>query len=139
MAVRKVRLCHHPDHLHAEHYLLLQDWLNLIEQGKQACVDKMIEMCQDLYLNGLETRFKKHLFGPVYELKRRTPIGGARVYFFSTNQDEFVLVHGECKKESKADIGLLNDVADVLEAYERKMPRLLNPIKEGGNGKRKSK
>jgi hypothetical protein len=120
-------LCKHPDRLEAKRFLLIDDWLELIAKGKQGCVNKMIEMCKDLHQNGLGTRFKKHLFGPVYELKSRTPLGGARVYFFVTDQNEYVLVHAECKKEKQADIHLLNDTAEVVTAYESETPGLLNP------------
>lgn len=129
MAKSRLRLCKHPDRLNAERFLLIEDWLELIRKGKQGCVNKMIEMCSDLHLNGLETRFKKHLFGPVYELKSRTPIGGARIYFFVIEEQQCVLVHAECKKEDKADVGLLNDVADIVAAYEKDTPGLLNPQK----------
>lgn len=81
----------------------------------------------------MDTRFKKHLFGPVFELKSRTANGGARVYFFATNSEEFVLVRAECKKENKASDLLLNDVADVLDAYENGIQGLLNSQKGVSN------
>lgn len=95
-------------------------------QSKKDCVSKMIEMCKDLRANGMETRFKRHLFGPIFELKSRVSSGGARVYFFVTETDEYVLVRAECKKEDKASVLLLNDVADVLDAYENGVVGLLN-------------
>ena len=128
-----LRLTKHPDRLNDKHYLIIEDWLELIKQGKQLCVNKMIDMCQDLYKNGMETRFKKHLFGPVYELKSRTALGGARVYFF-VGENEAILVHAECKKEDRATTQLLNDVANVVMAYEGKSEtkeNMLNYKKEG--------
>jgi hypothetical protein len=129
MAKGRLRLCNHPDRLAAKRFLLIEDWLELIAKGKQGYVNKMIEMCKDLHEQGLETRFKKHLFGPAYELKSRTPLGGARVYFFVTDQNDYVLVHAECKKENQANMNLLNDVAEVITAYESETPGLLNPQK----------
>ena len=129
----RLRLTKHPNKLSNERYLIVQDWLELIEQGKQLCVNKMIEMCRDLYENGMETRFKKHLFGPVHELKSRTSLGGARVYFFA-GEAEAVLVRAECKKEDEATVQLLNDVASVLSAYESKSDirkDMLNVHKKG--------
>jgi phage-related protein len=71
---------------------------------------------------GLISRYIKHFGGPVHELKDRTRDGGARVYFIATSNDEFILVHAECKRENAADTRPLEHVADVLEAFEHKHP-----------------
>lgn len=78
----------------------------------------MIEMCTDLHRHGEACRYIKKFSGvAIWELKKWTQIGGARVYFFWTTKGEVVLVHAECKKENKADTRLLNEVAEVILAY----------------------
>ncbi len=88
----------------------------------------MIEMTADLYLHGLDSRFVKHLFSAVFELKSRTADGGARVYFIATENQEFVLARAECKQQDTASVELLNDTADILMALEQGVA-ILNPFK----------
>jgi hypothetical protein len=81
----RLRLAFHPQHLDKEHPLLIEDWLELIESGKQGCVNAMVDMCSDLHTYGDACRFIKKFSGiPIWELKTRTSIGDARVYFFWT-------------------------------------------------------
>jgi phage-related protein len=111
-------LAYHPKRLGAERPLLLDDWLELIENGKQECVNAMIGMCADLHQHGEASRYiKKFSEIAIWELKKRMHMGGARVYFFWTTKGEVVLVHAECKKENKANVRLLNEVAEVILAY----------------------
>lgn len=65
-------------------------------------------MISDLQANGMNSRYKKHLGGPIYELKSRAEEGGARVYFFQISQTEFALCRAECKTEDAASAALLN-------------------------------
>ena len=78
----------------------------------------MIDMTRDLKQFGPNSRYIKHLGGPIYELKTRTPAGGARVYFFRTEKEEFVLARAEVKSENMADNTILEDVAEMIEAFE---------------------
>ena len=82
---------------------LLTDWLELCIGGKQDCVNKMIEMVTDLNSTGANSRFIKWFAGGVGELKSRTRVGGARVYFFRVAEDGFAISRAECKKESQSD------------------------------------
>ncbi len=127
MKLHQLRLSKHPKR-QSKRYLIIQDFLNLSQQGKIKCLNKMIEMTSDLYLYGLDSRYVKHLFSSVFELKSRTVDGGARVYFIATENQEFVLTRAECKKQDTASIDLLNDTADILVALEQSLA-ILNPIK----------
>ena len=53
----------------------------------------------------------------MHELKKRASDGGARVYFLR-EENSFILVHAECKKENRASEALLIDALAILEARE---------------------
>jgi phage-related protein len=93
----------------------------------------MINMMDDLRQNGRESRYVKHLGGPLFELKTRTSDGGARVYFFRLNEDCFVLVRAEVKKENEASEPLLSDVLDVIEAVQKEKDVLVPKYAYGGD------
>jgi hypothetical protein len=76
--------------------------------------------------------------GQLFELKTRTPDGGARVYFFRLNEDSFVLVRAEVKKENEATEGLLSDVLDVIEAVKAEKDVLVPKYTYGGDDNEKS-
>jgi phage-related protein len=105
--------------------LLYEDLLALNAEGKNLSVSRMIAMIDDLRKHGRESRYVKHLGGPLFELKTRTRDGGARVYFFRLNEDSFVLVHAEVKKENEATETLLSDVLDVIEAVKQEKDILI--------------
>lgn len=90
-------------------------------------------MMDDLLENRRESRYVKHLMGPLYELKTRTGDGGARVYFFRLNKDSFVLVRAEVKKENEATETLLSDVLDVIEAVKEEKDVLVPKYTLGGD------
>ena len=90
----------------------------------------MIDMTRDLRQHGRKSRYVKHLGGPIYELKTRTPQGGARVYFFRTNTESFVLVRAEVKRENNADTTILDDVAEIIHAFEIGNLTLIPPLEE---------
>jgi hypothetical protein len=54
---------------------LIADLQALVKRSKQLSVNKMIGMIEDLQDQGMDSRFVKHLAGPVHELKARTPEG----------------------------------------------------------------
>jgi phage-related protein len=99
--------------------LLIEDLLELARQGKMACVSAIIEMIADLYQEAEACRYIKALGGSLFELKKRSPAGGARVYFFRGSQAEFILCHAECKKEAAASARLVNSTATLLLAYRK--------------------
>jgi phage-related protein len=112
----------HPDRLDHKNPVVIEDLLELIELSKTICVRKMIEMLQDLRDHGLHSRYCKHLFDAVYELKDRTSQGGARVYFIHGDRQRFFIVHAECKKETRASEWMLAHCLEILEALEARTP-----------------
>ena len=113
----RLRLARHPERLGAPHPLILEDFLDMAGQGKRTCLRAAIEMCADLNQHGMDSRYIKPLGGPLYELKKRASDGGARVYFFRL-EEEFVLVHAECKTEDAADRALLRDMLRIIKALD---------------------
>jgi hypothetical protein len=85
--------------------------------GRQGCVTGIIKMIADLYEHGESCRYIKALGGALYELRARTPTGGARVYFFPGANQEFMLCRAECKREKAASLTLLESTAEILEAH----------------------
>jgi hypothetical protein len=73
-------------------------------------------MIADLRAHGNESCYLKHLGGSLYELKTRTPVGGARVYFFIAS-GVAVLCRAECKKENAASKALLLDTVNFMNEY----------------------
>lgn len=119
----RLHLARLPSDLQSPHSLIIEDFLNFARQGKKACLRAAVEMCADLHQNGIASRYVKPLGGPLYELKKRAPDGGARVYFFR-HGGGFVLVRAECKTENKADQAMLLDALDIIEALEDEVPVL---------------
>jgi hypothetical protein len=115
----------HPNRPKDQHPPIVQDFINLNRESKQIAVTKMIAMIDDLRGKGTKSRFSKHLFDAVYELKSRTPIGGARVYYLDTSKDgerEFQLVHAECKDQDEADDWMLGECLEILESIDSNFP-----------------
>ncbi|HEX2863569.1 MAG TPA: hypothetical protein VHN99_03285 [Deinococcales bacterium] len=112
-----------PNRLDARRPLIIEDLLGVAASSKHRCLDKMIEMLEDLHRNGFASRYAKHLFDALYELKDRTRDGGARVYFLRTSAG-IVLGRAECKKETAPDERLLVSLVDVLDALEQGKPVL---------------
>jgi phage-related protein len=131
--VFKTYVSFHPKRKKGKEPLLYEDLIALNAEGKSRSVSRMIAMMDDLRENGRESRYVKHLGGPLYELKTRTPDGGARVYFFRLNEDSFVLVRAEVKKENEATESLLSDVLDVIEAVQQKKDVLVPKYTYGGD------
>jgi hypothetical protein len=63
----------------------------------------------------MESHYVKHLGGPIYELKARTPEGGARVYFFRYTPQSFVLTRAKVKNQNEADANLINYTASIFK------------------------
>jgi phage-related protein len=112
----------HPDRLGERNPPIIRDLLELVSGRKTICVRKMIEMLRDLQDHGLASRYSKHLFNAIYELKDRTADGGARVYFLHGDRQRFFIVHAECKKESQASEAMLVHCIEILEALENATP-----------------
>ena len=120
-------LAYHPNRLDETHPLVIQDLLELVEESKQVCVNKCVQMLTDLHQNGLKSRYLKPLFGAVYELKDRTSQGGARVYFVIDNKNQFHIAHAECKTENQASRWMLAECAQIVQALETNQPILPKP------------
>lgn len=97
---------------------LIADLQELVKGQKQQSVNKIISMIEDLQEHGMDSRFVKHLGGPLYELKARTPEGGARVYFFGYTRKSFVLCRAEVKNENVADANLINYTATIFKLIQ---------------------
>lgn len=115
-------LPYHPDRLNDPQPLFIQDLLELVGTRKQICLNKLINMATDLYLHGQESRYRKHLFDAIYELKDRTSEGGARAYYIRGDDDRFYLIHAECKTETESDQWMLGEAVEILEALEKNRP-----------------
>lgn len=98
---------------------LLTDWLELTGKGQQKCVNKMIEMCKDLHINGMDCRYLKWFGDNIGELKSRTSDGGARVYLFRVGKEGFALTRAECKNEDESDPELVDWTFEVAALYEQ--------------------
>jgi phage-related protein len=131
--VFKTYVAFHPKRKRGKEPLLYEDLIALNAEGKNRSVTRIIAMMDDLRENGRESRYVKHLGGPLFELKTRTSDGGARVYFFRLNEDSFVLVRAEVKKENEATETLLTDVLDVIEAVKEKKNVLVPKYTPGGD------
>jgi phage-related protein len=108
----------HPLRLERKNSLLVEDFLVLVREKKVICLRKMIVMLDDLNTQGLDSRYVKHLFDAIYELKDRTSDGGARVYFIAGDEQEFYAFHAECKKERDSSDVMLSDGIEIMEASE---------------------
>jgi phage-related protein len=97
---------------------LIADLLTLVKVSKQKSVNKIIGMIEDLQKQGMTSRYVKHLQGPIYELKTRTPEGGARVYFFRYTSQSFVLTRAEVKLQNDADAICINDTALMFKLVQ---------------------
>jgi phage-related protein len=104
------------------HPLLIQELLELAESGKMSCVAAIIELIADLYEQSDECRYIKALGGSLFELKKRTKDGGARVYYLRGRKGEFILCHAECKKEDAPERRLINDTARLAILYRQGNP-----------------
>jgi hypothetical protein len=104
---------------------LLTDWLELCLHGQQECVNKMVDMVADLNQTGVNSRFIKWFASGVGELKSRTRVGGARVYFFRVAEDGFVLARAECKNEAEADEQMVDWTFEVAALFQQGVEVLL--------------
>jgi hypothetical protein len=111
----------HPNHLTKKNPLIIEDLLEM-SVSKRICAQKCKQMIGDLYLNGRDSRYRKHLGGALWELKDRTSEGGARVYFLQGQGNRFIVYHAECKNENEASEKLLDDGIEILEALAAQKP-----------------
>jgi hypothetical protein len=136
MTSHRTFLTVHPNDAEGAREAVLTDLLAMRQVSKHKCADKIIRMIEDLRLNGLECRYIKAFKGSaIFELKDRTPDGGARVYCFRVSKDDFAVARAECKKEDKAEAILIKWTEEVIEAWQDKKEVLrpkLKPEKKRG-------
>jgi hypothetical protein len=118
------RLCYHPKRK-TQHPLVIEDMLELAEAGQQEAVDACVIMLTDFFRQGKDSRYCKVMKGLFWELKSRSRggfKGGSRVYFFwlGENYQEAAIVRAEYKTEVEPDVAILNDVAEIIEAYRQR-------------------
>ncbi len=134
----------HPDDAEGTREAVLTDLLAMRKQSKHRCADKIIRMIEDLRLNGLECRYiKTFKDSSIFELKDRTPDGGARAYCFRVSKDDFAVARAECKKEDAADKSLIRWTEDVIAAWQEGKevlrPKLKKAAKETKEPEKKRK
>ena len=115
-----LRLARYPHHHHTTRSAIVDDLLELAEQGQVEAVRAIIDMLTDLHQNGFECRFLKKMRGVLWELKTRArggEKGGARVYLFWLGQDEVAVLHAEVKEGDAASVQVLNACAEFYAAY----------------------
>jgi hypothetical protein len=119
----RFRLARHPSRLDAKHSRIIEDLLELAKARNQEAVNMMIAMLTDFHKQGFESRFVKKLKGlPIWELKSRArggAKGGSRVYFFVTGEDEVAIINAESKSGDAPSSYKLDEVAEILFAYQQ--------------------
>jgi hypothetical protein len=136
METHRTFLSIHPNSKEGSREAVLTDLLELRKEGKDKCAEKIIRMIEDLRLNGLECRYIKTLKdSAIFELKDRTPDGGARVYCFRVSKDDFAIGRAECKKENEANSQLIQWTQDVIIAWQQGHEVLRPKPKPAGQNK----
>jgi hypothetical protein len=124
----RLRLARHPNRLTATHPIIIDEFLELEDAGKQEAVATMISMLQDLHRRGRDCRYLHRLTGsPLWELKpvsRGGEKGGARVYLFLTLTGEAGVINCEVKSGIAANPARLASGLDVVVAYKNGIPVL---------------
>lgn len=144
MAKHRTFLTVHPDDAEETREAVLTDLLVMRKQSKHKCADKIIRMIEDLRLNGLECRYiKAFKDSSIFELKDRTPDGGARAYCFRVSKDDFAVARAECKKEDAADKTLIRWTEEVIMAWQEGKevlrPKLKPEPEEKGKSSKKKR
>jgi hypothetical protein len=131
-----IALPFHPNRLNAPREPLLQDLLEMAQEGKQDCVNKVIAMLEDLHLHGLtknergayNCRFIKPFGGAIYELKAgKVGSGAARVYLIRGNDHCAYVTHAECKKRNQANEWMIANSLEIQDALEQGKPVFPEP------------
>jgi hypothetical protein len=120
----------HPDRLQAQHSRIVEDLLEIAENGHHDALNSIIVMLNDLFQQGFQSRYAKALHGtPIWELKTRSRgglKGGARVYWFplrlqsQTTMAETVaiLVNSEVKSGDKPNPKNLEEALEIYFAFQ---------------------
>lgn len=123
-----IALPFHPKHLNAARAPLIQDLLEMANQSKQDCVDKIIMMLEDFHTHGFtknqigayNCRYIKPFGGAIYELKAsKVGSGAARAYFIRGNDQIAYFTHAECKKQNLANERMIANTLEIQDALEQ--------------------
>jgi hypothetical protein len=105
----------------AKHPLIIEELLNLAEEGKQEAVDTIIQMLEDLHIFGLGSRYIRALKNlPLFELKttsRGKTKGGCRVYLFLSFEGDAYIVNCEVKEGDQANQQKLKTALTAYRTY----------------------
>ena len=102
-----------------ERSAIIEDLLELAQQGQHEAIATIIAMLMDLHQNPLrQCQYAKKLRGlPIWELKshaRGGAKGGARVYFFVLNDEAFV-TGAEVKKGVSPSDHKIDEALELLD------------------------
>jgi hypothetical protein len=104
--------------------------------SRRDCVDKAIEMLEDLYLHGFTKnergaynyRFIKPFGSAIFELKAgKVGSGEARVYLIRGDDQCVYVTHAECKKRNQANEWMIANTLDIQDALEQGKPVFPEP------------
>jgi hypothetical protein len=120
----------HPNRLEAQHPRIIEDLIDIAEDGHQSALDSLVLMLEDLTVYGTHSRFAQTLQGnPIWELKTRSrggTKGGARVYWFPLMlrlkgfepELALVVVNAEIKSGNTPDPRKLEEALEVYFAFQ---------------------
>lgn len=115
-------MARHPNRRTAERTIIIDQFLELVIDGKVEALSMMIAMLQDLHQHGRNSRYLEKLKKlPLYELKsasRGGEKGGSRIYLFFLANDDAGVVNCEVKDGSSPDPMKLEAALEVLVAYQ---------------------
>lgn len=130
----RLLLARRPERLSARHPLIIEEFLELVQNGQTEALGMMITMLSDLHRRGRKSRYLRNLAGtPIWELKSRSrggAKGGSRVYLFLNEHDEAGIVNCEDKASDQANTQKLKVVLQVIKAYKAGIPVFETP--QGG-------
>jgi hypothetical protein len=114
-------LARHPDRLSARREIIIDEFLELVANGRNDAVSTMIGMLKDLHQHGRESRYLEKLKKlPLFELKsasRGGEKGGSRIYLFFLANGDAGIVNCEVKAGHAPDPAKLESALEVLVAY----------------------
>jgi hypothetical protein len=99
--------------------LIVEDLLELAEQGQQETVNTCIDMLEDFFQEGIHLRYCKPLKGLFWELKSRSRAGrkgGSRIYLFwiGAEYQEAAIIHAGYKPKKEACVSSLERLRVIL-------------------------
>jgi hypothetical protein len=119
-----LRYPYEPNHLEG-YPPLIEDLFELRDNGQIDALQAIAAMVKDLRQHGTQSRFLKTMKGlPILELKTRArggEKGGARVYLYRADTDEFHLCAAEGKAGNQPTQALLERTALIAVAWHKNL------------------